>query len=138
MSRIILEPANPFDFEDGDLEKLADELRNVAGKATVVARRPEHGYGVSFNEVLHVWIVWNQLGGPAASAVVIAVTKLAVSRWKRDRARHPDKTRPRSVTIWGPNGKPLKSITVDAEEGDEPEVRDNPVDDIPVRPRPQV
>lgn len=136
MSRIILEPGNPFDFDDDALDELARELHAASGKATVVARRPEHGYGVTFNEVLHVWVVWNNLGGPYAVGLVLAVRKWAVKRWKADRAAHPDQPRPRSVTIWGANGKPLKSIKVDLGEGDEPTVTDEPLDDIPERPRP--
>jgi hypothetical protein len=136
VSRIILEPGNPFDF-DGELEELAEELRSKTGKTTVVARRPEHGYGVSLHEVLHIWVVWNNLGGPAATALLLAVTGWAVRRWKQDQAKHPDRPRPRSVIIWGSNGRPLKSITVDKQDGDEPVVIDEPLNEIPKRQRPR-
>jgi hypothetical protein len=137
VSKIILEPGNPFDFDDRDLEGLADELRVESGKPTVVVRRAEHGYGVSFHEVLHLWVVWNNLGGPEATAVVAAVTGWAIRRWKSDRVQHPNQPRPRSVIIWGSNEKPLKSITVDALDADEPAVIEQPLDGIPKRERPR-
>jgi len=137
LSRIILEPANPFDFEDGSLEELGEELREETGKPTEVVRRPEHGYGVIFNEVLHVWLVWNTYGGPAATAAVAAITGWAKRRWKQDREKNPERPRTRSVIFWGADGKPLKSITVEMGEGDEPIVVEQQLDDIPQRPRPR-
>lgn len=138
MSRIILEPANPYDFaDDDDLERLASEIYDATGKPTVVAFRPERGYGGPFFEAIHVWIPWQGIGGGLAVKVIELVVRSQVARWKRDRAEDPDTPpRPRTVTIYDGGGGALKSIEIDATTGDEPEVSEKPVDAIQPRPRP--
>jgi hypothetical protein len=78
------------------------------------------------------------LGGAAAGQIFRVLIEWTKERWKHEHAQHPGElVRPRSVIIWDPDGRPLKSVTVDrGANGDEPVVEDRPLDDIPERPRP--
>src|SRR4051794_15205091 len=108
---VVIEPGNPHDFTQDELEELGAELREAEPDLDVqFAVREERGYGVGLIEVLHVFVENKDLilaGGGALAALVRWLKK----RWEKDR-------RPRSVIFYGPDGEPVKNILVDAPDGD--------------------
>jgi hypothetical protein len=113
----------------GDLEDLIYELREN-GNDGQITYRPPSGYGVTLYQTIMLYIELK-----AADAAIGDVTKQAVDsviNWvkglfKRDReqAEAEGETvvwRKKIITIYGPDGKPLKRIKVDSE--DEIEVTD--------------
>lgn len=123
---IVIEPGNPHDFDATELAELAAQVSAAAGARPVrVSQRPEHGYGVTLQEVLYVWDLMTNTAGELALdlAPFVAVVAWAKKRWNRDRDEH-DQPRPRSVTLFGPDGRPIKQIKIDLPDGE-------PVDEDP-------
>ncbi len=126
-STLLLEPGNPFDFTDQELEELIAAVRNDVPDLKVdVAVREEVGYGVTLIEVLHVFVEHKEEISLTAGAVG-AVIRWMKRRWERDKGRQ------RAVLIWGPRGEPLKSVKIDDPDG-EPVEEDPPQEN---RPRPR-
>jgi hypothetical protein len=80
----------------------------------------EQGYGVTFAEVLRIYLEVGELAGDTAAIMApfwIAV-RWARERWRRDKETHAGQTpRPRYVTLYGPDGTTLKSIKIDMPDG---------------------
>ncbi len=120
--RILLDPQNPHDFNDGGLDELAGSLRDGCENADVgISLRPEEGYGGPFSEVLSIWL---DVGAAVSPLVTInTVAKIAGDalrgRWLREKdACGPDEQpRARSVVLYDHNGAPLKSVRIDQPDG---------------------
>lgn len=126
-STLLIEPGNPFDFTDEELDELIAAIQNDAPDRRVeVAVREEVGYGVTLIEVLHVFVEHKEEISLTAGAVG-AVIRWMKRRWERDKGRQ------RTVLIWGPRGEPLKSVKIDDPDG-EP-VEENPPQEDRPRPR---
>ncbi len=124
---LLLEPGNPYDFTDEELEELTAAVRDeVPDLEVAVASREEEGYGVTLVEVLHVFVEHKEEISLTAGAVG------AVIRWMRRRWER-DKRRQRAVLIWDSRGEPLKTVKIDVPDG-EPVEEDPPRED---RARPQ-
>lgn len=125
---ILLEPGNPSDFDDKELQVLVDQLQTPAGTVTVrIHRRPERGYGVSLFEVLHVYLEVAGAAGTVWSSgeIVHKVISFMKSRWQKEKARNPrELTRPRSVNFYDEFGRLLARYNIDEPEGDAVEVKD--------------
>ena len=113
----ILEPGNPYDFSQSELEGLRAEIEAQFDDARVeLARRPERGYGVTLHEVLAVWDLATDIVGDVTT--VAGPIGLIVS-WMRRRSRkerdeHPDsQPRPRTIEILGPDGRVLKTVVIE-------------------------
>jgi hypothetical protein len=75
------------------------------------------GYGVTFWEVVNVWIL-----APISGALILEITKLSI-KWARNRFSQKGKEkRPKYIVIYGPKGDPLKNILL-KNATDEPEVK---------------
>lgn len=117
MTRITLDPGNPLDFTEADLQALAEELRRQDPALDVEVRiRPEHGYGVTLTEVLRVIVdaagVAADVGGTLAFADI--VIEWAKARWRKDRDDHPDsEPRERAVIIYDADGRPLRTVRIE-------------------------
>jgi hypothetical protein len=135
---IQLDPANPYDFTDAELEDLADQLRKVMPEAVVEATpRAERGYGGPYQEVVHVWVEHGAYTAPAAISVGTELAKWLLARWKRDRDSHPppQKPRPRGGSIYVEETL-VRRFRIDLPDGDI--VEDDLDDDTePPHPRPQ-
>jgi hypothetical protein len=112
---VVIEPGNPLDFEQEELEQLATWIKKEHGVEIRTASRPERGYGVTFHEVIHIFVdVGGAAGGIAGGlAVLSTAVKWAQNRWRRDRDQHPgSKPRPRTITLYDSQGRPLKRLFV--------------------------
>lgn len=129
---LLLDPANPHDFDPGELEQLALDLEvDAPGLTAVAVRRPEEGYGGPLMEILHVWQEYS--GDIGAIATTAAGTRWLIkqlqSRWLRDRDEHPEPERPRArvFNLYDDNDKLVRSVVIDLPDG-EPVDQDVPPD----------
>src|SRR5450759_4675153 len=105
-------PQNPLDLRPEELEGLAEALRAKMPNLPVrIVAQPQHGYGVTFWEVLRVWVPWSDVAQDAAAAAVGIIAKELVS-WARHRFKKSP-GRPKYVAILGPNGEVLKSVRLE-------------------------
>ncbi len=111
MTRLVLEPGNPYDFTQGELGALAEALREEDTTLDVVTiHRPEEGYGVTLTEVLHIFVEHKDevvLGTRAG----VKLMQIMRDRWKRD-------GRERVVIVYGPDGEPLREVRIAGPDGD--------------------
>ena len=121
MLRITVEPQNPRDLSEDYLSELIQDLRAAHPEAGVrYAGLEQKGYGVTWWEVLRIWVTTDAVGGAVAGALVTELVNIAVG-WARGRLdREGPSKRPKYVAILGPDGKVLKSVLVRNSE-DEPE-----------------
>ena|SRR5712691_6286553 len=108
---ILLQPGNPLDLRRDKLAPLIDAIEaRDASYQVHLAYKDQRGYGVTWGEVLHVWIPWTTIGGAAAKKI----TEILID-WARRKLKGDAKSkRPRFVTIYGPTGKMLKKISVNS------------------------
>jgi len=131
-NEIIIEPGNPFDFDAEDFGPLLAEIQAATGVPTRAAFRKEEAYGVSLYEVIFVWIPQ----GVAVAKALQPIIKFARKRFRREKEQHPESPRPRSITILGPDGRPLKSVVIRSSD-EEPEDRTEKERADPPRERPR-
>jgi hypothetical protein len=132
-NEIIIEAGNPFDFDEKHLVPLIAEVQAETGLPTRAAFRKEEAYGVSLYEVIFVWIP----KGYALARVLQPIIKFARNRFRRDKEQHPESPRPRSITILGPDGRPLKSVVIRSPDAEPEERTEKERDDMPARERPR-
>jgi hypothetical protein len=138
---LLLDPANPNDFDPGELEQLARDLEaETPGLAAVAIRRPEEGYGGPLIEVLHVWQEYsNTVGGIAPTAAGATwIIKALRKRWQRDRDEHPPPERPRrrAFSLYDENDELIRSVIIDLPDGEPVEAEVTPGERAP-HPRPK-
>jgi hypothetical protein len=138
---LLLDPANPHDWDAGELEQFARDLEaETAGVSAVAVRRPEEGYGGPLIEVLHVWQEYsNTIGGIAPTAAGATwIIKALQKRWRRDREEHPEPERPRSraFNLYNENDELIRSVSIDLPDG-EPVEQNVPQGQGAPHPRPK-
>jgi len=118
MKKIVIEPKNPLDVKPEDVQTLAEEIRALYRNYNVTVEGEGYsGYAVTFYEVVNVWIL-----APVSGALILEITKLSI-KWARQRFSQKGKeNRPKSITIYGPKGDPIKHITL-KNAVDEPEIQ---------------
>jgi hypothetical protein len=111
MTRLIVEPGNPYDLTDDEERELLAAMRESAPNDDVrVVRRPEQGYGVTLHEVVHVFVENPELV-PVGAGALAGLVRWLRARWRKD-------GRIRVVPIYGPDGRALKTIRIEGPHGD--------------------
>lgn len=112
MKTILLKPSNPLDVEPSELEDLAAAIRQLDLGYEVEIPPPEYmkGYGVTWWEVVNVYVPWEKVQDAAIGSLTTAITAWIVKRFKKV------PNRPKSVIIWGPKGEHLKSVDIEKPE----------------------
>jgi hypothetical protein len=119
--QVIIDPGNPFDFEEAEIAELIQELQEADPDAEFVAHfREEPEFGGGLIEVLHVWTSvedfvnqnWETIG------VVATVVNWLRKRWQRDKAANPERPRPRSALIYDQEQRRVFSINIDLPAGE--------------------
>jgi hypothetical protein len=121
MTQVILEPGNPHDFDQKELDELSKRLQEEHDVDVRTAFRPERGYGVTFHEVINVFVNVSEAASSIAGGVAVLKTVVtwAQNRWRKDRDNDPrSKPRPRVVMLYDGTGKLLKRVTVDSPSGE--------------------
>jgi hypothetical protein len=137
---LLLDPANPYDWEPGELEQFVRDLETeTPGITAVPIRRPEEGYGGPFIEVLHVWQEYSSaVGGAATTAAATRyIIRALQKRWRQDREEHPapEKPRPRTFSLYNENDELIRSVRIDLPDG-EPVEEDIESEERAAHPRP--
>jgi hypothetical protein len=141
--QLLLDPANPHDWEPGELEQLARDLEaETSGVSAVPVRRPEEGYGGPLIEVLHVWQEYSSAAGGVATTAAGAawIIRALQKRWTRDREEHPAPERPRSrlFNLYDENDELIRSVSIDLPDGEPVEEDVAPGERAPhARPKPE-
>src|ERR1039458_7819058 len=104
MSRFFMDPGKPNDISRADLEGLAALVREgQSGLAVEVSIGEEQGYGVTFAEVLRIYMDAGEVAGDTAALFApfwIAVRWMR-ARWTRDKETHEgEQPRNRYVTLY--------------------------------------
>jgi hypothetical protein len=138
---LLLDPANPHDWDAGELEQFARDLEaETAGVSAVAIRRPEEGYGGPLIEVLHVWQEYSSAAGGVATtgAGVAWISRALQKRWRRDREDHPEPEKPRSraFNLYNENDELIRSVSIDLPDG-EPVEQDVAPGERAAHPRPK-
>lgn len=117
---VIIDPANPFDFDEDEIDDLIRELRQVEPDAEIVAHfRDETEYGGALMEVLHIWVVGRDFvnnNWETITLVGCAVNWLR-KRWQQDEEANPERPRPRSVLVYDQDERRIFSILIDLPAG---------------------
>jgi hypothetical protein len=114
---VLLETINPADLTVEDLWDLADDLHaKVSELDFVPAYEEQHGAGVTWHEVIRVWVENREVFEGAAFEV--ALSQIIESMRERFKKKHRGR-RPKSIIVNDKStGKELKSIVVeDADSG---------------------
>jgi hypothetical protein len=129
---VIFEPNNPYEFEEGALDPLADEVKGAfSGVSTRVVCRSEAGYGAPFTEALSIWLDGGSIAASAISIGTLArlVGQFLRGRWRDDRGRSNSEVgapRPRAAIIYDRHGNVLRVISVNGPAGEILEEEEGP------------
>jgi hypothetical protein len=137
----LLDPANPYDYDPGELEQLARDLEaEVPGLSAVPIRRPEVGAGGPLMEVLHVWQDYSNVMAENAPGVagIAWIVRVLQNRWRHDRETHPppERPRPRVFNLYNDSDELIKSVVIDMPDGEPVEQTVEPGASAP-HPRPK-
>lgn len=138
MDEIVLQPTSDLRPKAEDVRSLGDDLSRELGFPVRLVGEPKHlGRGVTWWEVVHVWLPASAVGGAGVGKAVDVFVDWARARMRRFLDERKTKKKPnpppQHVTIYGPDGKPLKSVTLKNPDG-EPEIGepDETDPDLPV------
>lgn len=132
METVLLEPGNPYDISREDLEPLRAAMEAGGVVNARVAFFPPKGAGVTFDEVLNIWVPGVEFLRDEGYSILLGLT-LEYMRGRFSR-RH-GKERRKVIIVRAENGKQLEVVTIDSV--DKPEVRETPQNDD-ARPMPPV
>jgi hypothetical protein len=128
---ILVDPGNPYDFSQEEIDKLVDELRRAEPDAEILSHfRDETEYGGGITELVHLWIQLKDAGiefrhlvnedWPSIAFIATAVGWLR-KRWKNDKDKNP-LPRPRQLRVYDQEARRIVQVDIDLPDG-EPKVR---------------
>ena len=135
---ILVESHNPRDLRFWDIAPLALSLadNNPDCQVALAHYPPEQGaVGVTWVEVLNVWLP--EVAGKLQDEFIGATVALVIAWAKRRFASRKHANRPKSITIYGPTGKPLCTVSIPNPD-DPPEIKRHGSEDTPPRSTPPV
>jgi hypothetical protein len=116
MAVILIESANAADLTPQMLEPLRAELSGAEPNTKVeFAASPQRGYGVTWWEVLYIWLKEPLVVGAAgavAGKILEKVVEAAIDWVKESHTSKGSKARPRIVSILDKDGKVLRAFEV--------------------------
>ncbi len=110
----LLVPANPLDLPPEDLEPLAIAIRGDHALAADVGVVPQRGYGVTWWEVLYIYLGTkglDALTGHAFQLLLDGITEKA-KQWYRGRRDSKDNKRPFYLRILDEQGRVLRALEI--------------------------
>ena len=107
MALVTIRPKYPRMLPATGLRGLEDALRATDSTLEVEIddREVDHRVGVTFHEVVAIVGPW--VGGAVAKAAIGAIVDWARRRFSEKRHR-----RPKTVTLYGPNDRPIAEVTL--------------------------
>jgi hypothetical protein len=119
MDEIVMQPTSDLRPEPEDVRLLGDDLSRELGAPVRLVGEPEHGgRGVTWWEVVHVWLPASVVGSPLVAKAVDVFVDWARARMRRFREEQEANPPPQHMTIYGPDGKPLKKVTLENPDGE--------------------
>lgn len=122
MDQITIRPKSSADIKPDSAEHLADELRALYPDQVVTVdyydQMDPSRRGVTWYQVVHILL---SVGKLAEGPIVGAMVSKAID-WARSRFKEKSTKRPVSISIYGPDGKVVKSVLV-KDDVSEPEDR---------------
>ena len=100
-----------------ELEGLVELLRGQDLDAEI-AYRPPTGLGVTWWQVTGIWLGLSVLDAATGHVVDAVLDKVTSAAREWIRSRRKTSTRPQVVTIYGPDGKPLRKVERPPKEDD--------------------
>lgn len=134
---VLLVPGNPLDVRPDDLQGLVAAISADLPLTVDVGVVPQRGYGVTWWEILYIYIGTKGLDAVTGHAFQLALDSITekVQDWYRGRRKSKDSQRPFYFGILDEKGSVLRALEVRA---------DGSVDDVtareqskPLKPRPE-
>jgi hypothetical protein len=114
LPEVLLVPANPLDLRPEDLEPLAIAIGGDHALAADVGVVPQRGYGVTWWEVLYIYLGTkglDALTGHAFQLLLDGITEKA-KQWYRGRRDSKDNKRPFYLGILDEEGRVLRALEI--------------------------
>ncbi len=116
MTTIRLRSRNPLDPPSGDLEDLAEHIRDLDSSYDVQIESGEPPrVGVSMVEVVECYVPWT-----VVSAAALRILEALLIDWLRKRFEKVPE-RPKSVVIYGPDERVLETVSLSGPD-EEPQI----------------
>lgn len=134
---VLLVPGNPLDLRPEELEPLATQIAADHVVTSAVGVVPQRGYGVTWWEVLLIYIGSkgaDAVTGHAFQLLLDGVTDKA-KQWYRDRRTAKDDTRPFYLGVLDEDGHVLRALEIRSDGADEDVTEQERAK--PRRPRPE-
>jgi hypothetical protein len=123
----MVDPGNPHDFTQAEIDELVEELQQAEPDAEVVSHfRDETEYGGGIAELIHLWVELKGAGiefrhlvnegWPSIAFVATAVAWLR-KRWRKDTDQSP-RPRPRQLRVYDQESRRLIQIDIDLPDGE--------------------
>jgi hypothetical protein len=109
MDTVIVQPRYPNDPLPAVMATFVHAISEAATDCDVVTVLNEpHGHQVSPHEIIWVWL-------PSAISTAVGITTIVgkVRGWLKERHREDRGMRPRSVKLYGPDGRLLKVLSIE-------------------------
>jgi hypothetical protein len=116
LSELLLETANPNDLTPTELHELGGLLQpQVPQVKVLVAYEDQRGAGVTFHDVLHLWLPDPEFFRDAVYSYLIAQ---CMQFMKRRRSRKHAEGRPISIVVHAPDGTEMAIVSDPPNETD--------------------
>ncbi len=118
---LVLETINPFDMTADDLVQLAEEIRQSLRMPIGVAYDDQHGAGVTWHEVLHIWLPSVDFLKDEGWEIVLGII---VENLRRRFRRSGNERRPKTLIIRDPQTENVVAEFIIEEADAEPKERE--------------
>lgn len=133
MDTILIAPQGSSDPSADDLQSLADKIHaDLRVDVEVRSAKPwiPGTAGVTFWEVVSLWVPWDHLRDMAAGAIITAFVGWARARFRTGNGR------PKYGRILGPDGRVIRSVRLDSVDSEPEDSTDEDSAQESVFPRP--
>jgi hypothetical protein len=118
---LLLETINPLDMTEEDLAELAEEITAVVGVHVGIAYEDQTGAGVSWHEMLHLWLPSIDFLKDEGWEIILGIV---VENLRRRFRRSGNERRPKTLTVRDPDtGRVVMELTIEEAES-EPEKKE--------------
>ena len=135
--QVIVVPGNPLDIRSEDLQPLIEQMKLRNDLNVEVRASPQRGYGVTWWEVLTIYLVVQGVDAAVKHLYKLLLDQLTekVKHWYLERRANKGNTRPLSLTFRNKEGYELRKIDMRA-TGETEDVTSEE-SEIPPRPPPK-
>jgi hypothetical protein len=124
MDKIIIVSRNQGIVSKGELENLANDIKNNVGAEVHFSTPKRLGTQVTFHDVIEFWVLLKTFADTAIGKRIVDTLIELFKDWAKLKLTKEKKKRPKTVTIFGPDGKVLSRVTVKEDGTDEIDIRD--------------